>query len=58
MAEMIFENMKQVSFEGVKSPIVFDSNLDPIITVKIERVQSKPDFSVWDLLKLRSDIFL
>ena len=38
---MIFENMKQVSFEGVKSPMVFDSNQDPVIMVKIERIQSK-----------------
>ena len=46
MAEMIFQNMKQVSFEGVKSPIIFDSNQDPIITVKIEQVQGNPDISV------------
>ena len=46
MAEMIFKNMKLVSFEGVKSPIAFDSNQDPISTVKIEQVQSKSNFSV------------
>ena len=41
VAHIIFENLKQVSFEGVKNLIVFDSNQDPVIMLKIERIQSK-----------------
>ena len=38
---MIWRNMKQVRFVGIKSVIQFNENQDPVITVNIRRVQCK-----------------
>ena len=38
---MIWKNMKQVRFVGIKSIIQFNENQDPVITVNIRRVQCK-----------------
>ncbi|ELU17592.1 hypothetical protein CAPTEDRAFT_42446, partial [Capitella teleta] len=40
MSNMILNNMKRIKFNGVKSPIEFDEKQDPVIVVKIERVQN------------------
>lgn len=38
---MIYLHMKNLTFDGVKSPIEFDHNQDPVILVKLQRVQSR-----------------
>ncbi len=43
MGRMIWRNMKNVQFVGIKSRIEFDENQDPIITVNIRRVQGERD---------------
>lgn len=41
MAQMLYNNLLQVSFTGVRGPITFDANGDPVGLVSVGRVQGK-----------------